>query len=120
MVLFNIVSLPAIWVGYFLHWRFVRNFCFRSVHLLLIAYVAVQALTGQTCPLTTWENDLRVKAGTDTQYAGSFVAHWVQRVLFYEADERVFSVAYSVFFGLVLLTLFLVKPNRPRWRCFSR
>ena len=114
IVLFNVLSLPLIWIGYFLGWRCVRNFYFRAIHLAMIAYIAVQALVGEVCPFTNWENDLRVRAGADPRYATSFVGHWLQRLIFYEADERVFTIAYMTFFALVLLTLFLVKPNPPR------
>jgi hypothetical protein len=114
IVLFNVVSLPLIWLGWFLRWRFVRNFYFRVIHLAMIAYIAAQALVGEICPLTDWENALRVHAGTDPRYATSFIGHWLQRLLFYEADERVFTIAYVIFFALVLATLFFVKPNPPR------
>ena len=120
IVAFNLFSLPLIWLGYFLGWRFVRNFYFRVIHLVMIAYIAVQALVGEVCPFTTWENDLRLQAGTDPRYATSFVGHWLQRLVFYEADERVFTIAYVVFFALVLLTLYLVKPNWPRRISTSR
>ena len=116
IVLFNVASLPLIWLGRFFHWRFIRNFYFRTVHLLLIGYIALQAMLGQACPLTDWENELRIKAGRGA-YAGSFIAHWVQGLLFYDAQEWVFTVAYVLFFMLVLATLFWAKPNPPRrWR----
>lgn len=115
IVAFNVFSLPLIWLGFFLRWRFVRNFYFRSIHLVMIAYIALQAVLGEICPLTNWENSLRVRAGTDPNYATSFVGHWLQRLIFYEADERAFTIAYVIFFALVLLTLFLVKPDLPRW-----
>ena len=115
IVLFNVASLPLIWLGRFFHWRFVRNFSFRLVHLLLIGYITLQALAGKNCPLTVWENDLRLKAGTDVGYAGGFIAHWLQRLIFYDAEAWVFTLAYTLFFALVLATHFWVKPNPPRW-----
>lgn len=115
IVAFNVFSLPVIWLGFFLRWRFVRNFYFRTLHVLMMAYIALQAALGEICPLTDWENALRVQAGTDPNYATSFVGHWLQWLIFYEADERVFTVAYLTFFALVLLTLFIVKPDLPRW-----
>ena len=114
IVLFNVAGLPLIWLGRFFHWRFVRNFYFRTVHLLLIGCIALQAIIGQVCPLTDWENELRIKAGHEA-YADSFMAHWVQRLLFYDAKEWVFTVAYALFFVLVLATQFYVKPDAPRW-----
>ncbi len=117
IVLFNVLSLPVIWVGRFVNWRFVRNFYFRVIHLVMIACIALQALAGQVCPFTSWENDLRALAGADPRYATSFVGHWLQRLIFCEADERVFTIAYVIFFVLVLATLILVKPNRAGYKC---
>jgi len=114
IVLFNVASLPLIWLGRFFRWQFIRNFYFRTVHLLLIGYIALQAMLGQACPLTDWENELRIKAGSEA-YAGSFIAHWVQRLLFYGAEQWVFTVAYALFFMLVLGTQFCVKPDPPPW-----
>ena len=54
IVAFNVLSLPLIWLGTFLGWRFVRNFYFRTIHLLMIAYIAGQALAGEICPFTHW------------------------------------------------------------------
>jgi len=119
VVLFNVASLPLIWLGRFFQWRFVRNFYLRIVHLLLIGYIALQAMVGQDCPLTDWENELRIKAGYEI-YGGSFIAHWVQRLLFYAAEEWVFTVAYALFFVLVLATQFYVRPDPPRWWRGSR
>src|SRR6266536_1323522 len=107
IVLFNVASLPLIWFGRYFRWRFVRNFYFRTVHLLLIGFIALQAMLGQACPLTDLENELRVKAGRDA-YAGSFIAHWVQRLLFYDAKASAFTVAYTLFFALVLATHFWI------------
>ena len=116
IVLFNLGALPAIWIGHFRGWRFARNFWFRMAHLALIAFIAAESALGSICPLTTWEDQLRVKAGLDPRYHGSFVQHWVHWLIFYNADQRIFAIGYGVFFALVLLTLFAVKPRRPNWR----
>jgi hypothetical protein len=113
IVFFNLAALPAIWIGHFRRWRFARNFWFRMAHLALIAFIAAESALGAICPLTTWEDQLRLKAGLDPRYHGSFVQHWVHWVLFYNADQRIFTIAYGAFFALVLITLFVVKPRRP-------
>ena len=41
----------------------MRNFWFRGSHLGAIAVVAAESLVGFVCPLTTWENRLRLLAG---------------------------------------------------------
>jgi hypothetical protein len=115
IVFFNLAALPAIWIGYFRAWSFVRNFWFRMAHLALIAFIAAESVMGAICPLTTWEDQLRMKAGLDSRYHGSFVQHWVHWLIFYDADPRIFAIGYAAFFALVLITLFVVKPRRPHW-----
>src|SRR5215470_15615281 len=116
IVFFNLGALPAIWIGHFRRWRFVRNFWFRMVHLALIAFITAESALGAICPLTTWEDQLRMKAGLDPRYHGSFVQHWVHWLLFYNADQRIFTIGYGAFLALVLITLFVVKPRGPNSR----
>jgi len=107
-----ILGLLLFLIGGVLGWRWVRNRWVRGTHLLMIAIVVVQAWLGVMCPLTIWEQDLRAKAGEAT-YTGSFIGHWLHELLFFEAEPWVFTLCYSVFGGLVLLTLIFVPV---RWR----
>jgi hypothetical protein len=50
-VAFVVVGMAAILVGIVLRWSWVRNFWFRTVHLLMIGIVAVESLCGVRCPL---------------------------------------------------------------------
>ncbi len=112
LVLFNLGALPIIWIGYFREWKFVRNPFFRVGHLLLMSYIAAQAGLGIDCPLTSWENVLRLKAGDALFYNGGYVAHWVGSLLFYDFSPNTFLLIYCLFFGLVLFTFFWIKPRR--------
>ena len=103
-------GLIRIWIGYFCRWRFVRNTKFRAIHLLAIGIVIVQTVLGQDCPLTVWEQELRIKAGRGAMYSGGCLEHWVHEILFYEAPRSVFVIAYSLFFILVCLTMVIVPP----------
>jgi len=116
IVLFNVGSLPVIWLGRFLEWNFVRNFAFRIVHLLLIGFVAAEAVVGAICPLTSWEDRLRIQAGVDPRYEGGYIAHWLHQLMFYDLDQRFFTTGYAIFFALVVLTWAFVKPRPPRWQ----
>ena len=109
-VLFVVLGLLAIYVGYFLRWAWVRNKIFRIVHLGAIGIVVAQSWLGLICPLTIWEMALREKAGGDT-YAGSFIQHWLQSLLYYSAPEWVFITVYTVFGSLVLASWFVVRPH---------
>ena len=109
-VVFVVLSLILIFVGKFLSWLWVRNPWFRVTHLLGIGVVVLQAWFGVICPLTIWEMDLRSKAG-ETIYEGSFITHWLNQLLYYQAPSWVFVVCYTTFGGLVLASWFLVRPR---------
>lgn len=112
-VAFVVVGLLVVWAGYFFRWSFVWNFWFRLAHLGCMGVVVVESVFGVTCPLTTWELQLRLLAGEGQYYQGSFIQHWIHRVLFYRASEEVFLAIYIVFFVLLLLSLWVVKPCGP-------
>ncbi|WP_144982543.1 DUF2784 domain-containing protein [Halomonas sp. C22] len=108
-VAFVVPGLLAIYLGGILGWRWVRHRRFRLVHLGAIGYVVVQAWLGAVCPLTTLEMALRAEAGSAT-YAGSFIQHWLQRLLYYTAPEWVFVAVYTLFGSLVLASWWVVRP----------
>ncbi|MDE0362415.1 MAG: DUF2784 domain-containing protein, partial [Rhodospirillaceae bacterium] len=94
-------------------WAWVRNPWFRLAHLLAIGVVVVQSWFGAICPLTTLEMTLRARAG-DTVYPGSFVAHWLEAILYYRAPAWVFAVCYTLFGAVVAGSWFWVSPRRFR------
>lgn len=117
---FVVIGLLVIWIGGFRRWSFVRNFWFRLAHLAAIAVVAAESLAGFICPLTTWESCLRLLAGGEERYQGSFVQHWLHKMLFFELPERAFPIAYVVFLVVVVLSFWRVPPRRPNPRRPSR
>jgi len=112
---FVVAGLLAVLVGYLFHWGWVRNPWFRWVHFLMIAVVVAESLVGITCPLTTWENALRADAGEEVSQA-TFIGRWANAVLFYQAPDWVFTIAYCAFGALVLGALILVPPRWPAHR----
>lgn len=109
-VAFVVLGLGAILAGKALSWTWVRNPWFRTVHLVCIGIVVLQSWLGAICPLTTWEMTLRQKGG-DVVYAGSFVAHWLESLLYFEAPMWAFALGYTVFASLVVACWFWVRPR---------
>ena len=101
IVVFVVGGLLLILLGNRLGWPWVNRPWFRYLHLMAIGVVVLQAWLGVLCPLTTLEMWLRAEAG-EAGYTGSFVQHWLQRLLYYEAPPWVFIAAYSLF-GLAVL-----------------
>jgi hypothetical protein len=109
-VAFVVLALFLILLGHMLRWSWVRNPWFRMVHLLSIAFVVVQSWSGMICPLTILEMELRSRAG-DAVYLGSFIAHWLGTVLYYQAPAWVFATCYTAFGIAVLISWIWVRPN---------
>jgi hypothetical protein len=110
-VAFVVVGLALIFIGKPVHWAWVRNPWFRIAHLAAIGIVALQSWIGVICPLTTWEMALRERAGEVT-YSGSFISHWLEAILYYQAPAWVFTVSYTVFVAVVAGSWFWVRPRR--------
>jgi hypothetical protein len=113
IVAFVVLGGVAVWLGGWRRWRWVRGFRWRVVHLALMGFIALQAWLGALCPLTVWEQALRRHAGQDA-YGGSFIEHWLSRLIFFDAPWWAFVAAYSGSAALVLLAWFRVPPQRRR------
>lgn len=106
-VLFVVGGLALILAGA-RRWSWIRNRAFRTLHLTAIAFVAIEALLGITCPLTRWEDLLR-GAGPQER---SFIGRWLARLLYYEFPEWVFALAYCAF-ALAVMGVWRAVPPRP-------
>lgn len=113
IVVFVVFGLLAIVAGGLRGWPVSRSLRFRLAHLAAIAFVVLQAWLGAVCPLTTLEVWLRAQAGQGA-YGGSFIEHWVHRVLFWQAPSWVFTLAYSLFGLAVLAAWWYFPPQRRR------
>ena len=110
-VAFVVFGLALIFIGKVFAWDWVRNRWFRFGHLAAICIVVLQSWVGVICPLTTWEMALRKQAG-DVVYSGSFISHWLESILYFQAPAWVFSVCYTVFAAGVVASWFWVRPRR--------
>lgn len=109
-VVFVVIGLLLIFIGKAGKWSWVRNPWFRLSHLLAISVIVGQSWLNIICPLTTLEMALRSRAG-DSTYTGSFIAHWLDSLLYYQAPLWVFMVIYTVFGVIVAGSWFWVKPH---------
>ena len=111
LVAFVVSGLVLILVGNLRGWRWVNGWWFRIAHLAAIGVVVAQAWLGATCPLTTLEMWLCAQAGLGT-YRESFIEHWLQRLIYYEAPLWVFTWVYTLFGLLVAATWWRFPPKR--------
>lgn len=111
IVAFVVLGQLAILLGAWRRWSWIHDFRFRIAHLLLMVFIALQSWLGRLCPLTTWEQALRRHAG-EAAYGGSFIEHWLSRLIFFEAPWWLFAAGYTAFAALVAGCWFAVPPRR--------
>jgi hypothetical protein len=110
LVVFVVGGVPLIVAGNLRRWRWVNGMALRLLHLAAIVVVAAQAWLSVDCPLTTLEMWLRAQAGLPT-YPQTFVGHWLQRLLYFDAPAWAFMLVYTLF-GLVVAGVWVRFPPR--------
>lgn len=118
-IAFVLLGQAGIVVGGIRHWGWVRRRRFRLLHLGAIAFVVLQSWAGVLCPLTVWENALRLAAGKPG-YSETFVGHWLGKLVYFDVPAWVFITVYTVFGLVVLACWFIVKPEKLRKRPHGR
>ena len=111
IVLFALFGQILILIGWPLRWGWIRNRWFRFSHLFVIAWVAVQAMLGEMCPLTTWERRLR-ETSLDEGQAESFVGQLLHDILFVDVPLATLNRIYIGFGVTVVLCALLCPPRR--------
>lgn len=111
IVAFVLLGLLAIPLGAWRRWGWVRDVRWRAAHVLLMLFIALQAWLGALCPLTIWEQALRRRAG-EASYGGSFVEHWLSRLIYFDAPAWAFVAAYTAVAVGLVVAWFAVPPRR--------
>ena len=102
LVGFVVIGVICVVIGRWLGWRWIFSPVLRWCHIAIVVVIALQALLGQLCPLTVWENTLRQRAGM-TGYDESFIEHWLHKILFFDAPFWIFTTIYMAFAVVVVL-----------------
>jgi hypothetical protein len=104
---FVVFGQLAIWLGLLLRWRWVRNPWFRWIHLAMMTIVGLEAGLNVTCPLTTWEADLRGQAAGE-----SFLGRLLHNLIFVDLPPAILTSMHITFALLVIATFVLAPPRR--------
>ncbi len=131
-VLAGLILVP---IGGWCGWKWVRCFWLRMVHFGMIAIVLLETVVGWRCPLTDWEDQLRLKGGVEKRVLSvnpetgvetvrvdpaqdDFVGRCLNGILFPENMPTWFYPALYFSIGtLIFVSLFVVRPHRPTWPC---
>jgi heme A synthase len=116
-IAFVVLGLVLVWVGIAAGWQWTRNPWYRTLHLVAIAFVVLQAYLGIVCPLTELENALRLRGGQQAYEPAGFIQHWLHAMIFFTAPSWVFTLCYTLF-GLAVVGTLILAP--PRWNARRR
>lgn len=110
-VLFVVGGQLLIVAGWVRGWGWTRRFVFRFLHFLAIGFVMLEAWIGAVCPLTMLENALRFRSGVTADERG-FISHWLERLIFSSAPAWIFTLVYTSFTVMVVLTWLAYPPRQ--------
>ena len=109
-----VVGQLAIVVAAPFKWTWAKNPWFRFTHLAAIGIVAVEAVMGWRCPLSTLEEKLRILGGGTFDSSESFMGRLFHNILFIDnMPEDFFTVLHLSMTVLVIQGLMMYPP-----RCF--
>ncbi len=108
-ILFMLAGVGLILTGMLFSKRILNWFWFRTLHLAGIVYVGALSLQGKLCPLTVWENQLRTKTDPASTYSGSFIIHYIEKLVYPEVNPALLQAA-TVSLGVLTILAYILKP----------
>ncbi|OGC86534.1 MAG: hypothetical protein A2142_07005, partial [candidate division Zixibacteria bacterium RBG_16_48_11] len=84
-------------------------FWFRTIHLAGIIYVGILSVQGRLCPLTIWENALRPKVEAEATYSGSFIIHYLEKLVYPEIDPAWLQLG-TLGLGVFTFLAYVIAP----------
>jgi len=110
-VIFIVFGILLIWIGYFAGWNVVRNAKFRVCHIFAMGFVLFESVISMICPLTLWENRLRIKGEGEWQYDATFMHEWIHTLLYYDFSAQTFTIIYTMVFFFILFAFWIIPPE---------
>jgi hypothetical protein len=112
-VAYVLVGQLAIVVAAPFKWAWARNPWFRFTHLAAIGIVAVEAIMGWRCPLSTLEENLRIMGGGTFDSSQSFMGRLTHNLLFIDGMPESFFTVLHLSMTVLVVQGLLMYP--PRW-----
>ena len=114
LVLLHLAFILFVILGGLLVWRWGW---LAVLHLPAVLWGALLEFKGWLCPLTPWEQQLRLAAG-EAGYSGSFIAHYLLPVLYPDGLTRMVQLLLGAAVLLINLLIYgwLLWFKRPMLR----
>ena len=116
-ILFMLVGAILTLSGFF-YKRFFDWWSFRILHLCGIIYVGLLAFLREYCPLTILENAVRAKYDLDLTYPGSFIVHYIEKLVYPDVNPSIILVP-TIFIAVFTIVVFIIKPPTKIRRIFK-
>jgi len=84
-------------------------FWLRTIHLAGIVFVATLGILGEYCPLTVWEAALRERHDPNAAYAGSFIVHLIEQVVYPNVSPMVVTLPV-IMMAVATLIIYVLRP----------
>lgn len=109
-ILFMLLGFIFTLRGFF-YKEFFDRWLFRTLHLFGIIYVSLLAMMGKYCPLTIWENILRLKYDPNLTYTGSFIINYVEKLVYPDINPLVIRIP-TTFIAVFTVVVFIFRPPK--------
>lgn len=116
-ILFMLLGFIFTLCGFFYR-SFFDRWLFRTLHLCGIVYVGLLAALRQYCPLTILEYTLRAKYNPELTYPGSFIVHYIEKLVYPDVDLLVILIP-TVIIAVFTIAVFIIKPPTRIRRIFK-
>ncbi|MFW6134235.1 MAG: DUF2784 domain-containing protein [Elusimicrobiota bacterium] len=103
--IFNIYAL-------FFKKELLNYFYLRLIHFIGIIFVFSLELLGKYCPLTLLENYLYKKAAPHLTYTGSFIIHYLEKIIYPDVNPLIVIIPTGVLAVSTLLIFIFYPPKK--------
>jgi hypothetical protein len=108
-----IVFVHFLWILFLIFGVFwgIRNRKVKFIHISALAFAVIIQVFHWYCPLTHLEAWLRAKHDPSLSYAGSFITHYIEKIVYIELSPALIFVL-TIFLGGFSFWLYLKRKIR--------
>jgi hypothetical protein len=108
-----VVFVHFLWILFLIFGVFwgIRNRKVKVIHIFALAFAVIIQVFNWYCPLTHLEAWLRAKHDPSVSYAGSFVTHYIEKIVYIELSPTLIFVL-TIFLGGFSSWLYLKRKIR--------
>jgi Protein of Unknown function (DUF2784) len=108
-----VVFVHFLWILFLIFGVFwgIRNRKVKVIHIFALAFAVIIQAFDWYCPLTHVEAWLRSKHDPSLSYAGSFIPHYIEKIVYVELSPTLISVL-TIFLGGFSSWLYLQRKKR--------